>query len=72
MTDNGQLALVMAIGALAGGILQAGALFFWAGKITQKSNDHDRRLGDLEDSQDEETKRRLRQLENSKAKGASA
>lgn len=67
-----QLALVMAIGALAGGILQAGALFFWAGKITQKSNDHDRRIEDLEETLDQQTQRRLTSLENQKAKGATA
>jgi hypothetical protein len=48
---NGQpmTALIMAAAAIFSSLLQAGALFFWAGKLTQKSSDHGDRIKRLED-----------------------
>jgi len=45
---------VPALAFVLTGLVNAGAFFFWGGKITQMLRDHERRIARLEDAHDRE------------------
>jgi len=48
MTIENQLALIVAICAILGSLGQMGAMFYWAGKLTTRTNEHERRISEIE------------------------
>jgi hypothetical protein len=43
---------IAVIVSIIASLVNAGTFFFWAGKVTQKTNDHEGRLARLEDWRD--------------------